>query len=235
MEKLKIKMKNISKIFYTGEMETHALKDISFDIYEGDYISISGPSGCGKSTLLSLLGLLAPPSSGQYLIENEDVSNLTLTEAATIRNRKIGFVFQQFNLIDELSVVDNVALPLKYQTPPVPLNEARDRAIKCLNRVDLGHRVDHKPNQLSGGQQQRVAIARALIADPAILLVDEPTGNLDSKNGDVVMDMLEQLNKDGTTICMVTHDARYADMAHRQLHLLDGEIVEQKQNVMEAV
>ncbi|MCG7563687.1 MULTISPECIES: ABC transporter ATP-binding protein [Pseudoalteromonas] len=235
MKKLKIEIKKISKVFYTGEMETHALRDISFDIYEGDYISISGPSGCGKSTLLSLLGLLAPPSSGQYLIEGEDVSNLTLTDAATIRNRKIGFVFQQFNLIDELSVIDNVALPLKYQNPPVPLNEARERAIKCLTRVDLGHRVDHKPNQLSGGQQQRVAIARALIAEPAILLVDEPTGNLDSKNGDIVMEMLEQLNKEGVTICMVTHDARYADMAHRQLHLLDGEIVEQKQNVMEAV
>lgn len=235
MKTIKIEMKNISKVFHIGEMETHALKDISFDIYEGDYISISGPSGCGKSTLLSLLGLLDQPSNGQYFIEGEDVSHLSLGGAAKVRNQKIGFVFQQFNLIDELSVVENVALPLKYHTPPVPMQDARKTAIKCLERVNLGHRIDHKPNQLSGGQQQRVAIARALVANPTILLVDEPTGNLDSKNGDIIMDMLEQLNREGTTICMVTHDARYADMAHRQLHLLDGEIIEQKLNVMEAV
>ena len=226
MNKSKITIKNISKIFISDEMETHALRDINLTIDHGDYLSISGPSGCGKSTLLSLLGLLDQPTSGQYFIENKDVSQLTLSQAAEIRIKKICFVFQQFNLIDEISVFDNIALPLKYNPQVFTKTEVKARVMNCLKKVGLDHRTYHKPNQLSGGQQQRVAIARALVADPAILLVDEPTGNLDSKNGDIVMELLEQLNRAGTTICMVTHDPRYAAMAHRQINLLDGEIIE---------
>ncbi|MCJ8270455.1 MAG: ABC transporter ATP-binding protein [Psychrosphaera sp.] len=228
MKQAKIMMKDIARVFITDEMETHALRDINLTINDGDYMSISGPSGCGKSTLLSLLGLLDQPTSGQYFIEGQDVSQLSLNQAAEIRNSKIGFVFQQFNLIDELSVVDNVGLPLKYSPDRIAKDQVKQRALQCLEKVGLDHRALHKPNQLSGGQQQRVAIARALIANPAILLVDEPTGNLDSKNGDVVMEMLEKLNRGGTTICMVTHDPRYADMAHTQLNLLDGEILGSK-------
>ncbi|MGI5309473.1 ABC transporter ATP-binding protein [Rheinheimera sp. WS51] len=226
MRELKIKMTGITKVFSTDEMDTHALRGIDLEIYAGDFVSICGPSGCGKSTLLSLLGLLDMPTNGQYYIENNDVSNLSLAQAAEIRNAKIGFIFQSFNLIDELSVFDNVALPLRY-AKQVPTNsELEQRVMQCLEKVDMAHRAKHKPNQLSGGQQQRVAIARALIANPAILLVDEPTGNLDSKNGDAVMDMLMQLNQEGTTLCMVTHDSRYAEMAKRKLHLLDGQIVD---------
>lgn len=225
MTEIKIEMKNIGKIFETDDIETHALKDVNIVIREGEYVSISGPSGCGKSTLLSLLGLLDESSSGSYVIEGHDVSHLSLDEAAGIRNEKIGFVFQSFNLIDELSVFDNVALPLQYKKE-IPTDEfIKERVEACLNMVEMGHRADHKPNQLSGGQQQRIAIARALVADPAILLVDEPTGNLDSQSGDTVMAVLADLNKKGTTICMVTHDSRYADMAEIQLRLLDGQIV----------
>ncbi|MGL1955791.1 MAG: ABC transporter ATP-binding protein [Colwellia sp.] len=225
MTDIKIEMKNIAKIFETDDVETHALKDVDIVIHAGEYISIAGPSGCGKSTLLSLLGLLDMPSSGSYIIEGLDVSNLSLDEAAHIRNERIGFVFQSFNLIDELSVFDNVALPLQYKKQ-IPTDEfIKDRVEACLKMVEMSHRADHKPNQLSGGQQQRIAIARALVADPAILLVDEPTGNLDSKSGDTVMAVLAELNNNGTTICMVTHDARYADMANIQLKLLDGQIV----------
>lgn len=225
MSKIKIQMKNISKIFETDELETHALKDVDITINAGDYVSISGPSGCGKSTLLSILGLLDMPSGGEYFIEGTNVTDLSLDEAAEIRNSKIGFIFQSFNLIDELSVFDNVALPLRYKTK-VPSDKAiSERVQKCLELVDMSHRTNHKPNQLSGGQQQRIAIARALVAEPAILLVDEPTGNLDSKSGDQVMDVLEKLNDSGTTICMVTHDPRYADMADIQLKLLDGSIL----------
>ena len=225
MTDIKIEMKNIAKIFETDDVETHALKDVDIVIRAGEYVSIAGPSGCGKSTLLSLLGLLDMPSSGSYIIEGLDVSNLSLDEAAHIRNEKIGFVFQSFNLIDELSVFDNVALPLQYKKE-LPTDEfIKARVEACLQMVEMSHRAEHKPNQLSGGQQQRIAIARALVADPAILLVDEPTGNLDSKSGDTVMAVLAELNKKGTTICMVTHDARYADMANIQLKLLDGQIV----------
>jgi len=225
MTDIKIEMKNIGKVFETDDVETHALKDVNIVIRAGEYVSISGPSGCGKSTLLSLLGLLDESSSGSYVIEGEDVSHLSLDEAAGIRNEKIGFVFQSFNLIDELSVFDNVALPLQYKKD-IPTDEfIKERVEACLKMVEMSHRADHRPNQLSGGQQQRIAIARALVADPAILLVDEPTGNLDSKSGDTVMSVLAELNKNGTTICMVTHDARYADMANIQLKLLDGQIV----------
>ena len=220
-----IEMKGISKIFETEDLETHALTNIDLTINAGDYVSISGPSGCGKSTLLSILGLLDMPSGGEYFIEGINVTDLSLDQAAEMRNSKIGFVFQSFNLIDELSVFDNIALPLSYQRRKAsPKNVAR-RVNQCLAMVGMEHRAKHKPNQLSGGQQQRVAIARALVMQPAILLVDEPTGNLDSKSGDQVMEVLHQLNQQGTTICMVTHDPRYADMATTQLKLLDGSIL----------
>lgn len=225
MNQIKIQMKNISKIFETNEMETHALKDVNLTISSGDYVSISGPSGCGKSTLLSLIGLLDTPSSGEYMIEGIDAANLSLDEAAELRNSKIGYVFQSFNLIDELSVFDNVALPLRYSKSKRSVTEIEQRVNKCLEMVSMTHRSQHKPNQLSGGQQQRIAIARALVAEPAILLVDEATGNLDSNTGDQIMDVLEQLNQNGTTICMVTHESRYADRATTQLKLLDGAIL----------
>lgn len=226
---LTLKMTGITKVYSTDEMYTHALRGIDLDIYKGDFVSICGPSGCGKSTLLSLLGLLDMPTSGQYSIEGKDVSRLTLSEAASIRNEKIGFIFQSFNLIDELSVFENIALPLRYRQQKVSENEIKKRVTECLQIVDMTHRAQHKPNQLSGGQQQRVAIARALVGNPALLLVDEPTGNLDSRNGDAVMEMLQQLNASGTTLCMVTHDPRYADMATRKLHLLDGQIIDAQQ------
>lgn len=225
MSDIKIQMKGISKVFETEDLETHALKNIDITIKSGDYVSISGPSGCGKSTLLSILGLLDTASGGEYFIEGVNVTDLSLDQAAEIRNSKIGFIFQSFNLIDELSVFDNVALPLRYRSEKLTDAEIEQRVNACLEKVDMSHRVSHKPNQLSGGQQQRIAIARALVADPAILLVDEPTGNLDSRSGDQVMDVLEKLNEGGTTICMVTHDPRYADMARTQLKLLDGVIL----------
>lgn len=222
MSNNKIKLTNITKKFVTSEMETHALRGVDLEINEGDYVSISGPSGCGKSTLLSILGLLDTASDGEYMLAGHDVSNLSVNQRASMRNEHIGFVFQSFNLIDELSVFDNIALPLRYREQPLSQEEIKQKVEACLAKVEMTHRTGHKPNQLSGGQQQRVAIARALVNDPAILLVDEPTGNLDSKNGDAVMMMLAELNRQGTTICMVTHDPRYADMAKRKLHLLDG-------------
>jgi putative ABC transport system ATP-binding protein len=225
MSKIKIQMKNISKVFETREMETHALKDVNLTIASGDYVSISGPSGCGKSTLLSLIGLLDMPSSGEYIIEGVDVSKLSLDEAAEIRNSKIGFVFQSFNLIDELSVFDNVALPLRYSKDKFNTEKIEQRVKDCLEMVSMSHRCQHKPNQLSGGQQQRIAIARALVTEPAILLVDEATGNLDSTSGDQVMDLLDILHQNGTTICLVTHESRYADRATCQFKLLDGSIL----------
>jgi len=219
-------MQNVSKIFETEELETHALKAINITIEAGDYVSISGPSGCGKSTLLSIMGLLDVATGGEYFIQGTNVTELSLDQAAEVRNAKIGFIFQSFNLIDELSVFDNVALPLRYHSDKPNNQTIKQRVTECLDKVGLSHRVSHKPNQLSGGQQQRVAIARALVANPAILLVDEPTGNLDSKSGDQVMEVLEQLNKSGTTICMVTHDPRYADMARTKIQLLDGTILQ---------
>lgn len=235
MKKINISMTAISKVYNSEVMETHALRGVDLTIYDGDYVSISGPSGCGKSTLLSILGLMDSPTSGQYMIQGQDVSQLSLTESAKIRNEKIGFIFQSFNLIDELSVFDNIALPLRYSSKSYSKEELHKRVMECLETVDMAHRAHHKPNQLSGGQQQRIAIARALVAKPAILLVDEPTGNLDSKNGDIVMEMLGRLNKAGTTICMVTHDPRYADFATTRLALLDGKMVEQKATLVEAV
>ncbi|WP_286266764.1 ABC transporter ATP-binding protein [Thalassotalea atypica] len=222
-----ISLKNLSKTFTTSDIEVMALTDINLDINQGDYLSISGPSGCGKSTLLSILGLLDSPTDGRYEIEGVDTSSLKMDQQAELRNLHIGFVFQSFNLIDELSVFDNVALPLTYREQALSSEEIQQRVIKALSQVEMEHRQSHKPNQLSGGQQQRVAIARALAGEPSILLVDEPTGNLDSKNGDAVMDILGQLNKVGTTICMVTHDPRYAGHANKQIHLLDGKIIEQ--------
>ena len=233
MRELTLKMTGITKVYSTEDMETHALRGIDLDIYKGDFVSICGPSGCGKSTLLSLLGLLDMPTSGKYSIGDHDVSRLSLSDAAYIRNeksrlrnQKIGFIFQSFNLIDELSVFDNIALPLRYRRQKMGEKAIAQKVMECLQIVDMAHRAQHKPNQLSGGQQQRIAIARALVGNPALLLVDEPTGNLDSRNGDAVMEMLQQLNAQGTTLCMVTHDPRYADMASRKLHLLDGKIID---------
>ena len=219
-------LNNIGKFFETEELETHELKSINLTINQGDYGAISGPSGCGKSTLLSIMGLLDVSSSGEYYIEGVNVTDLSLDQAADVRNAKIGFIFQSFNLIDELSVFDNVALPLRYHADKPNSATIKKRVIECLEKVGLSHRISHKPNQLSGGQQQRVAIARALVANPAVLLVDEPTGNLDSKSADQVMEVLDQLNKAGTTICMVTHDPRYADMARTKVQLLDGAILQ---------
>ena len=221
-----IELKNISKVYSKIDMETHALRDINMAIYEGDYVSISGPSGCGKSTLLSILGLLDTPTTGSYLIKDQQVANLTADDRAEIRNLHIGFIFQAFNLIDEISVYDNVALPLKYREPRLSAKEVNKQVMESLEKVEMQHRCSHKPNQLSGGQQQRIAIARALVGKPSILLVDEPTGNLDSKNGDLVMALLDNLNKEGTTICMVTHDPRYANHASIRLNLLDGVILD---------
>jgi putative ABC transport system ATP-binding protein len=221
-----IELKNISKVYSKVDMDTHALSDINMAIYQGDYLSISGPSGCGKSTLLSLLGLLDTPTDGSYLIKGQQVANLTADDRAEIRNLHIGFIFQAFNLIDEISVYDNVALPLKYREPKLSAKIVHEQVMSSLEKVEMQHRCSHKPNQLSGGQQQRIAIARALVGKPSILLVDEPTGNLDSKNGDLVMALLDNLNKEGTTICMVTHDPRYADHAKIKLNLLDGVILD---------
>jgi putative ABC transport system ATP-binding protein len=225
MTNKKIEMHGVTKAFETEEMRTLAISDLDLVIHEGDYVSIAGPSGCGKSTLLSLLGLLDRPTSGQYLIEGVNTSGLTLAQAAAIRSERIGFIFQSFNLIDELSVFENVALPLRYQRRNLDATQVKERVQGCLEKVQMTHRINHKPNQLSGGQQQRISIARALVSKPAILLVDEPTGNLDSKNGDAVMAMLAALNEEGTTICLVTHDPRYADFASIRLKMLDGKIV----------
>ncbi len=220
-----ISLKNLSKIYTTSDIEIQALTNINLEINKGDYLSISGPSGCGKSTLLSILGLLDSPSTGDYLIEGVDTNALTMDQQAELRNLHIGFVFQSFNLIDELTVFDNVALPLTYREETLSKNEIDKLVTHALTQVEMEHRKDHKPNQLSGGQQQRIAIARALAGTPSILLVDEPTGNLDSKNGDAVMDLLGELNKQGTTICMVTHDPRYAGHALKRIQLLDGKIL----------
>jgi putative ABC transport system ATP-binding protein len=221
-----ISLDNIQKVFLTDEIETHALSGIHLTINDGEFVSIAGPSGCGKSTLLSILGLLEAPSSGQYILNKQDVSNLSLEQRARIRNREIGFIFQSFNLIGDLSVLENVELPLAYRG--LKPSARREKALAALEKVEMGHRKGHLPSQLSGGQQQRVAVARALAGDPQILLADEPTGNLDSKNGQVVMDLLSQLNGEGATICMVTHDDRYAHYAHRVVHLFDGKIVNEE-------
>jgi putative ABC transport system ATP-binding protein len=221
-----IKLEGVTKVFLTDEVETHALSGIHMDIRKGEYVSIAGPSGCGKSTLLSILGLLDTPSDGTYILNSRPVQGLTLPERARIRNREIGFIFQSFNLIGDLTVYENVELPLTYRG--MPANERKQRVTEALEKVGMGHRAKHLPSQLSGGQQQRVAVARALAGSPAVLLADEPTGNLDSKNGDAVMELLRNLHKSGSTIVMVTHDARFARNADRTIHVFDGRVVEEQ-------
>ena len=218
-----IRMSGIKKVFYTDEVETHALSDVHFEIRKGEYVAISGPSGCGKTTLLSILGLLDTPSGGEYHINGTSAARLAPLERARVRNREIGFIFQAFNLIGDLTVFENVELPLTYRD--MAASERKDRVNAALERVGMTHRAKHYPPQLSGGQQQRVAVARAVAGDPAILLADEPTGNLDSKNGEAVMDLLRELNAHGSTICMVTHDSRYARHADREVSLFDGKVV----------
>jgi putative ABC transport system ATP-binding protein len=219
-----IHLEGVTKVFVTDEVETHALAGIHLDIQKGEYLSIAGPSGCGKSTLLAILGLLDSPSGGTYILNGKPVQGLKLSERARIRNREIGFIFQAFNLIGDLTVYENVELPLTYRG--MPGAERKKRVHEALERVGMSHRVKHYPSQLSGGQQQRVAVARALGGDPSILLADEPTGNLDSANGEAVMDLLRELHRGGATICMVTHDPRYARYADRNIHLFDGRVVE---------
>jgi len=218
-----IHLKGVSKVFYTDEVETHALSGIHLAIGRGEYISIAGPSGCGKTTLLSMLGLLDTPTDGEYNLDGKNVAQLSASDRARVRNREIGFIFQAFNLIGDLTVYENVELPLTYRG--MPSSERKERVQAALERVGMAHRTKHYPSQLSGGQQQRVAVARAIVGRPLILLADEPTGNLDSKNGEAVMDLLKELHADGATICMVTHDPRYARHAERTIHLFDGQIV----------
>ena len=220
-----IRMEGISKVFHTDEVETHALSGVHLEIQPGEFVSIAGPSGCGKSTLLSILGLLDSPTEGNYWIHKDHVENLSLVDRTRIRNREIGFIFQAFNLIGDLTVFENVELPLTYRS--MGANERKRRVREVLERVGMAHRMKHYPAQLSGGQQQRVAVARALVGQPSILLADEPTGNLDSKNSEAVMELLRQLHGEGATICMVTHDPRYASIADRTVHLLDGRITEE--------
>ena len=225
-----ISLRSVRKVFFTDEVETHALADVHFDIHQGEYVAISGPSGCGKTTLLSILGLLDVPSAGEYTLAGQSVARLGAADRARVRNRQIGFIFQAFNLIGDLSVWDNVELPLTYRD--MNATERRDRVDAALKRVGMSHRAKHFPAQLSGGQQQRVAVARAVAGDPAILLADEPTGNLDSTNGEAVMALLQELHQNGSTICMVTHDSRYAQHADREVALFDGRVVD---SVPEAV
>jgi len=223
-----IHLEGLTKVFTTDEVETHALSGIHLYIKRGEYVAIAGPSGCGKSTLLSIIGLLDSPSSGTYILNGQPVQSLDFTQRARIRNREIGFIFQSFNLIGDLTVYENVELPLTYRG--MPSGERRERVTKALERVGMGHRAKHYPSQLSGGQQQRVAVARALVGQPAVLLADEPTGNLDSKNGEAVMELLRELHRAGSTIVMVTHDPRFARHADRAIHLFDGRIVEENAN-----
>ena len=222
-----IQLEGVTKVFFTEEVETHALSGIHLQISKGEYLSIAGPSGCGKSTLLSILGLLDSPTDGKYTLNGTGVEDLSLSQRTRIRNREIGFIFQAFNLIGDLNVYENVELPLTYRG--MPSAERKQRVQEALERVGMSHRMKHYPSQLSGGQQQRVAVARALAGKPSILLADEPTGNLDSKNGEAVMDLLRELHQEGATICMVTHDPRYAQFADRTIHLFDGLIVDETQ------
>ena len=224
MSETLIELEGIKKVFFTDEVETHALSEIHLAIDKGEYISIAGPSGCGKSTLLSILGLLDTPTDGTYLLNGKEVANLGFAQRARIRNREIGFIFQSFNLIGDLTVFENVELPLTYRG--MTASERKRNATAALEKVGMAHRINHYPSQLSGGQQQRVAVARALGGKPSILLADEPTGNLDSKNGDAVMALLRDLHREGATICMVTHDPRFAKHADRTIHLFDGRVVE---------
>ncbi|HSR49423.1 MAG TPA: ABC transporter ATP-binding protein [Acidobacteriota bacterium] len=220
-----LQLQGVTKVFFTDEVETHALSGIQLDIQEGEFVAVTGPSGCGKSTLLSILGLLDTPTEGEYWLNQSEVHDLSLSDRARIRNREVGFIFQNFNLIGDLTVYENVELPLTYRR--MPSSERKAAVEKALQRVGMAHRQKHYPSQLSGGQQQRVAVARALVGRPSILLADEPTGNLDSKNGAAVMDLLQELHDEGATICMVTHDPRYADYAQRNIHLFDGKVAEE--------
>jgi putative ABC transport system ATP-binding protein len=223
-----ITIQDLTKVFYTDEVETHALSGIHLSIAKGEYVAISGPSGCGKSTLLSIIGLLDTPTNGKYVLNGKAVENLDFGDRARIRNQEIGFIFQSFNLIGDLSVYENVELPLTYRSR-MSGAERKQRAMEALERVGMAHRIRHYPSQLSGGQQQRVAVARALAGKPSILLADEPTGNLDSRNGEAVMQLLEELHQDGATICMVTHDPRFAKHSGREIHMLDGKVIEEEE------
>jgi putative ABC transport system ATP-binding protein len=220
-----IRLEAVTKVFFTEEVETHALSDVQLDIRPNEYVSIAGPSGCGKSTLLSIIGLLDTPTAGKYLLHGEPVEQLKASDRAHIRNREIGFIFQAFNLIGDLTVFENVELPLTYRG--MPSAERKKRVGEALEKVEMTHRTKHYPSQLSGGQQQRVAVARALAGQPSILLADEPTGNLDSASGQAVMELLQNLHREGSTICMVTHDPRYAQYAQRTVQLFDGRVVEE--------
>jgi len=222
-----LRMDAVTKVFTTEEVETHALSGVHLDVKKGEFVSITGPSGCGKTTLLSILGLLDSPTGGSYWLDAKPVHELSPVERAYVRNRQIGFIFQSFNLIGDLTVSENVELPLTYRGTPA--DERRKRVKSALERVNMLHRVNHLPSQLSGGQQQRVAVARALAGDPLILLADEPTGNLDSKNGEAVMELLRDLHRGGSTICMVTHDPRFARYADRSVNLFDGRVVSEKE------
>ena len=221
-----IHLDNIRKVFLTDEVETHALSGIHLDIRRGEYVAVAGPSGCGKTTLLSILGLLDAPTDGEYTLDGKPVSNLTAAERARVRNRQIGFIFQAFNLIGDLTVYENVELPLTYRD--MGGDERKRRVQEALERVGMLHRMKHYPAQLSGGQQQRVAVARAVAGSPLLLLADEPTGNLDSTNGESVMRLLQELHRDGATIVMVTHDPRYARHADRTVALFDGRVVDEE-------
>ncbi len=224
-----LKLESVNKVFLTDEVETHALANIHLEIENGEFVSIAGPSGCGKSTLLSILGLLDSPSGGNYWLNGKSVEGLSLAERARIRNREVGFIFQSFNLIGDLSVYENVELPLTYRG--MPAAERKQRVTEALERVGMAHRAKHLPSQLSGGQQQRVAVARAIVGQPLILMADEPTGNLDSKNGEAVMELMRELHQGGATICMVTHDSRFSRFADRTIHLFDGTIVEESKGL----
>jgi putative ABC transport system ATP-binding protein len=224
-----IRLEGLTKVFYTDEVETHALSGIHLEIRKGEFVAIAGPSGCGKSTLLSILGLLDSPTQGTYTLAGQPVQSLKFSDRARIRNREIGFIFQSFNLIGDLTVFENVELPLTYRT--MKASERKTQVAEALERVGMAHRGKHLPSQLSGGQQQRVAVARALVGRPLILLADEPTGNLDSRNGEAVMDLLRELHRGGATVCMVTHDPRFARFADRTMHLFDGRVVEETAEV----
>jgi putative ABC transport system ATP-binding protein len=221
-----ISLSGVTKVFFTNEIETHALAGVHLEIRSGEFVSIAGPSGCGKSTLLSILGLLDTPTDGSYMLNGQPAQGLSLEERARVRNREIGFIFQSFNLIGDLTVFENVELPLTYRD--MPANERRQRVTEALEKVSMAHRAKHLPSQLSGGQQQRVAVARALAGHPSVLLADEPTGNLDSRNGEAVMNLLAELHASGSTIVMVTHDARFARQARRTLQLFDGRVVDEQ-------
>jgi len=227
-----ISMKGIKRVFYTDEVETHALWGVDLEIRKGEYVSIAGPSGSGKSTLLALIGLLDSPSQGQYLFKREPVEKLDILKRAVIRNREIGFIFQSFNLIGDLTVYENVELPLTYRG--MSGSERKQRVNRALERLGMSHRTAHYPSQLSGGQQQRVAVARVLAGNPSILLADEPTGNLDSHNANAVMELLRELHREGATICMATHDPRFAKHADRGIHLFDGRVVDESQAIITA-